>query len=105
MSESAGELEETSAPKYVNHLGLLHHFDYFSVSRQKQERNVLEALLRMVPGLEERLTERTPGDIASIAEKVSLRSPYYILSHLALCSQFRSYKRECLVLGQTTQRV
>ena len=67
---AADELEETSTPKYVNHL-VVHPFGYFSVSRQKQERNVLEALLRMVPGLKERLIGRTSGDVANIAEKVS----------------------------------
>jgi hypothetical protein len=68
---AADELEEPSTLKYVNHLGLVHPFDYFSVSRQKQECNILEALLRMVLGLKERLIGRMSGDIVNIAEKVS----------------------------------
>jgi hypothetical protein len=71
MGESTDELEETSISKYVNYLRILHFINYFYVSRQKQERNVLDALLRMVPGLEARLIEGTAGDVATIAEKVS----------------------------------
>jgi preprotein translocase subunit YajC len=73
MGESTDELEETSISKYVNYLRILHfiNYFYFYVYRQKQERNVLDALLRMVPGLEARLTEGTAGDVATIAEKVS----------------------------------
>jgi hypothetical protein len=70
MSQSANEPEETFTPKCVIILSFCHLFNSV-VSRQQREHDVFQALLKMVPGLEERLAEGIEGDVATIAEMVS----------------------------------
>jgi hypothetical protein len=104
MDELADEPEETSTSEYVDHFEVRSATSptVISLSRQKHERHIFEALLNMVPGLKERLTEATEDEVAFVAEMVSYEchAPATIL-----CSMFWSYKRACLVPSQTTQKV
>jgi hypothetical protein len=54
-----------------NHPELLSPLQLCFFFRQRREHDVFQALLKMVPGLEERLTEGIEGDVATIAEMVS----------------------------------
>jgi len=54
-----------------NHPDLLSPLQLCFFSRQQREHDVFWALLTMVPGLEERLTEGIEGNVATITEMVS----------------------------------
>jgi hypothetical protein len=53
-------------------LKLFHGFHYdYGIFRQRREHRVFQALLQMVPGLEERLVEGSDDEVVAIAETVS----------------------------------
>jgi hypothetical protein len=73
IGELAGEPDESFSYEYV-------HIEFFRLSnpgptwtfrRQRREHTVFQALLQMVPGLEERIMESNEEDVVTIAELVS----------------------------------
>jgi hypothetical protein len=73
MSKLADELEEPFTPVYV-----ILYFQYDSrfyklaLISERREHCVFTALLQIVPGLEDRLTNGGGGDVVSITEMVCL---------------------------------
>jgi hypothetical protein len=99
MGELADQPEEAFTSELSPNLTTLPHTHHLALHRQRHEHGVFQALLQMVPGLEERLMEGSEDDIVAIAEKVS--SKLYFL-HFADC--FQSYRREPRVLDRMTQK-
>jgi hypothetical protein len=74
-----------------------------SLVRNRREHRVFTALLQMVPGLEDRLTDGGGSDVVAIAEMVRLIIICIVMDDCVYC--YGSYKKVHLALGLMTQKV
>jgi hypothetical protein len=77
LGEQAGEPEESFTEEYVRILFFISYFIVYlplthcsSSNRQRREHRVFDALLQMVPGLEDRLLNGAEEDVMHVAEMV-----------------------------------
>ena len=76
--------------------GTYFHSSYFIASRERREHRVFEALLQVVPGLQEQLLEAGENDVVAIAEMVCL-PPTCTMMHIFTATGVTKRRIKCSI--------